>query len=123
VGVQDTKHLMAEAYCPMGYDAVCSGSSSSFRRKVLNWSSRSMNETASSSIPKIRQYVPPKRRRTTELYNFTSHTITNSVALVRERTIPTERPRLSAKLVPTFADRGLWHDQCGGSPTAVISVF
>jgi hypothetical protein len=33
---------------------------------------------------------------------------TNSVALVRERTIPT-RPsdrRLSAKLVPTFADRG-----------------
>jgi hypothetical protein len=31
---------------------------------------------------------------------------TNSVVLVRERTIPTERPRLSAKLVPTFADRG-----------------
>ena len=28
----------------------------------------------------------------------------NSVALVRERTIPTER---SAKLVPTFADRGV----------------
>jgi hypothetical protein len=33
---------------------------------------------------------------------------TNSRALVRKRTIPTERPyyRLSAKLVPTFADRG-----------------
>jgi hypothetical protein len=30
----------------------------------------------------------------------------NSVALVREKTIPTERPPLSAKLVPTFADRG-----------------
>jgi hypothetical protein len=29
----------------------------------------------------------------------------NSVALVRERTIPTERPPLSAKLVPTFAER------------------
>jgi hypothetical protein len=29
----------------------------------------------------------------------------NSVVLVRERTIPTDR-RLSAKLVPTFADRG-----------------
>jgi hypothetical protein len=28
------------------------------------------------------------------------------VALVRERTIPTERPLLLAKLVPTFADRG-----------------
>jgi hypothetical protein len=32
---------------------------------------------------------------------------TNSVALVSERTIPTERDcRLSAKLVPTFADAG-----------------
>jgi hypothetical protein len=30
----------------------------------------------------------------------------NSVALVRKRTIPTERPPLSAKLVPTFTDRG-----------------
>jgi hypothetical protein len=38
--------------------------------------------------------------------------ITNSVALVSER-----QPH-SAKLVPTFAD-----DQCGGSLTAVISIF
>jgi hypothetical protein len=30
---------------------------------------------------------------------------TNSVALVSKRTIPTERPPLSAKLRPTFADR------------------
>jgi hypothetical protein len=30
----------------------------------------------------------------------------NSVALVRKRTITNERPPLSAKLVPTFADRG-----------------
>jgi hypothetical protein len=30
---------------------------------------------------------------------------TSSVAWVRERTIPTERHRLSANLVPTFADR------------------
>jgi hypothetical protein len=30
----------------------------------------------------------------------------NSVAWVRERTIPTERPPLSAKWLPTFADRG-----------------
>jgi hypothetical protein len=29
-----------------------------------------------------------------------------SVALVRKRTIPTERPRISAKLVPTLEDRG-----------------
>jgi hypothetical protein len=47
----------------------------------------------------------------------------NSVDLVRERTIPTERPRLSAKLVPTFADRGVSRNQRGGSPTAVISVY
>jgi hypothetical protein len=32
--------------------------------------------------------------------------ITNSVALVRERTIPVERRRFLAKLVPNFADRG-----------------
>jgi hypothetical protein len=30
----------------------------------------------------------------------------NSVALVRERTIPTERPPLVGEIVPTFADRG-----------------
>jgi hypothetical protein len=30
---------------------------------------------------------------------------------------------LSAKLVPTFADRGVSHGQCGGSPTAVFSIF
>jgi hypothetical protein len=30
----------------------------------------------------------------------------NSVALVRKRTIPAERPPLVGKLVPTFADRG-----------------
>jgi hypothetical protein len=30
---------------------------------------------------------------------------------------------MSTKLVPTFADRGVSHGQCGESPTAVISVF
>jgi hypothetical protein len=30
----------------------------------------------------------------------------NSVALVRERTIPTERPPLVGEVVPTFEDRG-----------------
>jgi hypothetical protein len=30
----------------------------------------------------------------------------NSVALIRERTMPTERPPLVGKVVPTFADRG-----------------
>jgi hypothetical protein len=30
----------------------------------------------------------------------------NAVALVRERTMPTERPPLAGEVVPTFADRG-----------------
>jgi hypothetical protein len=30
----------------------------------------------------------------------------NSVALVRKRTMPTERPPLVGEVVPTFADRG-----------------
>jgi hypothetical protein len=29
----------------------------------------------------------------------------NSVALIRERTMPTERPPLVGEVVPTFADR------------------
>ena len=48
---------------------------------------------------------------------------TNSVALVRERTIPTERPPRLAKLVPTFADRGVSRGQRNGSPRPLISVF
>jgi hypothetical protein len=55
-------------------------------------------------------------------YRHISGDLTNSVALVRERNIPRDR-RLSAKLMPTFADRGVSHGQCGGSPTAVILVF
>jgi hypothetical protein len=35
---------------------------------------------------------------------------------------PSDR-RLSAKLVPTFADKDVWRSQRGGSPTAVISDF
>ena len=40
----------------------------------------------------------------------------NSVALVRERTIPTERPPPVGELVPTFADRGVSRGQRNGSP-------
>jgi hypothetical protein len=47
----------------------------------------------------------------------------NSVALVRERTIPTEGRRRSAKLVPTFAGRGVSRGQRNGSPRPLISVF
>jgi hypothetical protein len=37
--------------------------------------------------------------------------LTDSVALVHERTIPTKRRHLLAKLEPTFADRGVSHSQ------------
>jgi hypothetical protein len=47
------------------------------------------NETRASEILK-------KKKKITKL---------NSVALVRERTIPTERHPLVGEVVPTFADR------------------
>jgi hypothetical protein len=44
--------------------------------------------------------------------------------LVRERTIPTERPTLVDEiLVPTVVDRGVSRGQRGGSPTAVNLSF
>jgi hypothetical protein len=46
----------------------------------------------------------------------------NSVARVRERTIPTERQALVAKLVPTFADRGC-HVVSVKYSNGVFSVF
>ena len=46
----------------------------------------------------------------------------NSVALVRERTIPTERPPLVGEVVPTFAGRGVSRGQRNESPRP-FSVF
>jgi hypothetical protein len=44
-------------------------------------------------------------------------------SLVRERTIPTERPPLvDESLVPTFADRNVSRGQRSGSPT-VVNLF
>jgi len=54
---------------------------------------------------------------------YTTTTKLNSVALVCTRTIPTERPPRAAKLVPTFADRGVSRGQRNGSPQPLISVF
>jgi hypothetical protein len=39
----------------------------------------------------------------------------NSVALVRERTIPTERSQLVGEVSANFSYRGVSHDQRGGS--------
>jgi hypothetical protein len=47
----------------------------------------------------------------------------NSVALVSERTIWPRDRRLSEKIVPTYADRGVSRSERGGSPTAIISNF
>jgi hypothetical protein len=48
--------------------------------------------------------------------------VCNFMALVHVRTIPSEH-RLSAKLVPTFADRRMSHSQHSRPPMDVISVF
>jgi hypothetical protein len=45
-------------------------------------------------------------RTSFELRLFSLESEENSVVWVRKRTIPTERPRLSANWVPSFADRG-----------------
>ena len=48
----------------------------------------------------------------------------NSVALVRERTIPTERPPpVSEVSANFFAGRGVSRGQRNGSPRPLISVF
>jgi hypothetical protein len=47
-------------------------------------------------------------------------TSNNSMALVHEQTIMTERLPLAGEI---SADRGVLHSQHGGSLTAVISVF
>jgi len=47
----------------------------------------------------------------------------NSVALVRKRTIPTERPPPVGGVVPTFAGRGVSRGQRNESPRPLISVF
>jgi hypothetical protein len=53
---------------------------------------------------------------------FAVQTKPNSVVLVRERTIPTERPPLVGEVVSTFADRGVaWSAQ--RIPTAVNFGF
>jgi hypothetical protein len=45
------------------------------------------------------------------------------VALVRERTIPTEQPPLVGVVITTFAYRRASRSQRCASPTAVISAF
>jgi hypothetical protein len=61
-------------------------------------------------------------------YNLHSRTSqltkTNSVALVCERVIPTEPlPFIGEVSAKSLASRGVSHDQCSGTPTAVIPVF
>ena len=47
----------------------------------------------------------------------------NSVALFRERTIPTERPPPVGEVSANFADRGVSLGQLNGSPRPLVSVF
>jgi hypothetical protein len=47
----------------------------------------------------------------------------NSVALVLEQTIPTERPPLVGEVSAYFLDRGVSRSLRGGTPNAVILVL
>jgi hypothetical protein len=80
-------------------------------------------------VPVLTRISP--RKRVAQLYQralayicHAYHTLQyiNSVALLCERTIPTERPSLVGEVSANFADRGVSHGQCGGSLTAIISV-
>jgi hypothetical protein len=57
------------------------------------------------------------------IMSYNNNNINNSVALVWEEPYQPSNRRLSAKLVPTFADRRVLRSQSVGSPTAVISDF
>ena len=54
--------------------------------------------------------------RTCEPADELGKVILNSVALVRERTIPTEQPPLVGEVSANFADRGVSRGQRNGSP-------
>jgi hypothetical protein len=47
----------------------------------------------------------------------------NSLVLVRERTIPTERPTLVGEVSANFLGQNVSRSQRRGSPTAVFSAF
>jgi hypothetical protein len=49
------------------------------------------------------------------MYNVVHMKLTNSVALVRERTIPTERLPLVGEVSANFTDKGVSRGQRGGS--------
>jgi hypothetical protein len=59
-----------------------------------------------------------------DLYNNNNNNNNNnnSVALVRERTIPTERPPLVGEVSANFCGQRVSRGQRGGSLTAVISI-
>jgi hypothetical protein len=57
-----------------------------------------------------------------QIFTTAGHVEKNSVALVGERTVPTERQLLVGEVSAKFSNRLLSHTQCNGSPTAVTSV-
>ena len=62
-------------------------------------------------------------RMSIHVYQVHTQLKLNSVALVRSELYRQSGRRRSAKLVPTFADRGVSRGQRNGSPRPLISVF
>ena len=78
------------------------------------WCWRMENISRTDRVGNERELHRVKRERNKKL---------NSVALVRERTIPTERPPPVGEVSANFADRGVSRGQHNGSPRPLISVF
>jgi hypothetical protein len=74
----------------------------SFNRNQAPHSFKSYNSILFKRVWKTFAHVDMVGRTTLNI----STKQTNSVALVRQRTMPTERPPLLGEVVPTFADRG-----------------
>jgi hypothetical protein len=85
---------------------------------VGNASNSLWDNVARSMGPNTHLQVVPRSRKLKSIRNKTPW------ALVRERTIPTDRPPLVEEiLVPTFVDRGMLRGQRGGSSTVVNLSF
>jgi hypothetical protein len=74
------------------------------------WASRNSRRSAESRLEKLKIITNEFKEELKAL---------NSVGLVSERTIPTERPPLVGEV---SADRGVSRSQRGGCPTFIISV-
>jgi hypothetical protein len=71
----------------------------------------------------LRAVSPRNRPRVMLLNQIHKQKQTNKLHGLSPQANYSDQRRLSAKLTPTFADKGVSRSQHGGSPMAVISAF